>query len=227
MSEAVTLGEENGAQPEPEPDALTPDPLRRRILTAATAGLAAVGAAATAIPFVRSWLPSESARALGSPVQIDISKLKPGTLMTTQWRKRPVWVLHRLPEQIARLPSLSGRLKDPLSRQPQQSPDLAHWNPIQRSIRPEYLLVVGICTHLGCIPKYRPDPDEATLGANWPGGFFCPCHGSRYDLAGRVMDGSPAPLNLPVPPHFYKSATTIVTGDLPDGTQGDWAPANW
>lgn len=225
MSEALTYP---GAQPPPAPEGVPQvNRLRRRILTAATTTLGAVGAAATAVPFVESWLPSESARALGSPVQIDISKLKPGTMLTTQWRKRPVWVLHRLPEQVAVLPSLNGRLKDPLSHQPQQAPHLAHWNPIQRSIRPEYLLLVGICTHLGCIPKYRPNPDEATLGANWPGGFFCPCHGSRYDLAGRVMDGSPAPLNLPVPPYYYKSPTLIVAGDLADGGESNWTPANW
>ena len=225
MSDALTYpGEEPSSAPEGMPEI---NRLRRRILTAATAGLGAVGAAATAVPFVESWLPSESARAQGSPVQIDISGLKPGTLLTTQWRKRPVWVLHRLPEQLAVLPSLNGRLKDPLSRQPQQAPHLAHWNPIQRSIRPEYLLLVGICTHLGCIPKYRPNPDEAGLGAHWPGGFFCPCHGSRYDLAGRVMDGSPAPLNLPVPPYYFKSPTLIVAGDLADGAESNWAPANW
>lgn len=227
MSEAVLPGTDNGAPSAPETDVDTANPLRRRILTAATVGLGAVGAAATAIPFIESWEPSESARALGAPVQIDISNLKPGALMTTQWRKRPVWVLHRLPEQIARLPSLNDRLKDPLSRQPQQAPDLASWNPIQRSIRPEYLLVVGICTHLGCIPKYHPDPADPALGASWPGGFFCPCHGSRYDLAGRVMDGSPAPLNLPVPGHYYKNATTIVAGQLADGADANWAPANW
>lgn len=229
MNEAATLGQAEDSRPadETETGAQAPDLLRRRILTAATVGLGAVGAAATAVPFIESWLPSESARAQGSPVQIDISTLKPGTLLTTQWRKRPVWVLHRLPGQIARLPSLGNRLKDPLSRQPQQVPNLPHWNPIQRSIRPEYLLVVGICTHLGCIPKYRPDPADPALGASWPGGFFCPCHGSRYDLAGRVMDGSPAPLNLPVPAHYYKDATTIVAGTLRDGADANWAPANW
>lgn len=226
MNETVLAGE-NGASATLNAGDDAPDAMRRRFLTAATVGLGAVGAAATAVPFIESWLPSESARALGSPVEIDISKLKPGTMLTTQWRKRPIWVLHRLPQQLAVLPSLNGRLKDPLSRQPQQAPNLAHWNPIQRSIRPEYLLLVGICTHLGCIPKYRPDPDSAGLGANWPGGFFCPCHGSRYDLAGRVMDGSPAPLNLPVPPHYYKSDTTIVAGDLANGTEANWAPTNW
>ena len=232
MSEAVII--EGGGAPGTDTDTVSETPggeepnlLRRRILTAATAGLGAVGAAATAVPFIESWFPSESARALGSPVQIDLSALKPGTMLTTLWRKRPVWVLHRLPEQIARLPSVNGRLKDPLSHQPQQAPHLAHWDPVQRSVRPEYLLVVGICTHLGCIPKYRPDPDVATLGADWPGGFFCPCHGSRYDLAGRVMDGSPAPLNLPVPPYYFRDATTVVAGDLADGAESNWAPANW
>jgi len=227
MSDTMSIPAGDSVPSGPESGLDTPNPLRRRILTYATGGLGLVGAAATAVPFVESWLPSESARALGSPVQIDISGLKPGTMVTTLWRQRPVWVLHRMPEQIAELPSLNGRLKDPLSRQPQQAPDLASWNPIQRSIKPEYLLVVGICTHLGCIPKLRPEPHDPALGANWPGGFFCPCHGSRYDLAGRVMDGSPAPLNLPVPPHYYKSPTLIVAGDLPNGGESNWAPANW
>ncbi len=115
--------------------------------------------------------------------------------------------------------SSTSQLKDPLSKEDQQPPNLPGWNPVQRSVNPKYLVVVGICTHLGCIPKYRPQLNAADLPAGWPGGFFCPCHGSRYDLSARVMDGSPAPLNLPVPPHYYKDATTLVAGQLADGSQ--------
>jgi ubiquinol-cytochrome c reductase iron-sulfur subunit len=204
-----------------------PDPQRRRLLRGATAAMAAVGAALTAVPFIESWEPSERARALGAPVEIDIGGLQPGALLITQWRQKPIIVLRRSAEQLAELPRLNDQLKDPLSRQQQQAPNLPHWNPIQRSIKPEYLLVVDICTHLGCTPKYRPKANAGALGPSWPGGFFCPCHGSRYDLAGRVMDGSPAPLNLPVPPHYYRSPTVIVAGDLVNGSESNWTPEQW
>ena len=204
-----------------------PNLQRRALLRAATTTLGVIGVATAAIPLIESWNPSESALALGAPVPIDISALKPGTMLTTEWRQKPVWVLHREPDQIAELPKLNGRLKDPLSRQPQQAPDLPHWNPVQRSIMPQYLVLVGICTHLGCIPKYRPTPGDTTIAASWPGGFFCPCHGSRYDLAGRVMDGSPAPLNLPVPPHYYRSPGMIIAGATPDGAASSWSPDVW
>ncbi len=202
-----------------------PDPQRRRILQGAVTAVGVVGVAVAAIPFIESLEPSESARALGAPVDIDISGLKPGTMLTAEWRQKPIWVLRRLPEQIAELPRLNGRLKDPLSRQPQQAPDLPNWNPVARSIKPEYLVLVGICTHLGCIPKYH--PDVGSLSPDWPGGFLCPCHGSRYDLAGRVMDGSPAPLNLPVPAHYYRSPGVIVAGELQNGSESDWTPDQW
>lgn len=204
-----------------------PDRQRRRLLQAATTALGAVGVGLAAVPFIESWNPSERARALGAPVSIDISTLKPGTLLTTEWRQKPLVVLRRSEEQIAELPRLNDQLKDPLSRQPQQAPDLAHWNPIQRSINPEYLVIVDVCTHLGCTPQYRSKANAGILGASWPGGFFCPCHGSRYDLAGRVMDGSPAPLNLPVPPHYYRTSTVIVAGDLPNGSESNWSPDQW
>jgi len=203
-----------------------PDPQRRAILRAATTALGVIGVGFTAVPFIESWNPSESALALGAPVPIDISGLKPGTMLTATWRQKPVWVLRREPAQLAELPKINNRLKDPFSKQLQQAPDLAHWDPIQRSIKPEYLVLVGICTHLGCIPKYRPHAGPP-LAANWPGGFFCPCHGSRYDLAGRVMDGSPAPLNLPVPPHYYSNAGTIIAGATPEGASSNWSPEVW
>ena len=204
-----------------------PDLARRRMLTATTAAVGAVGVALVATPFVESLEPSEKARALGAPVTIDISRLAPGQMASTTWRRRPVWVLHRTEAQLAELAKLNGQLKDPLSQADQQPPNLPGWNPIQRSIVPKYLVVVGICTHLGCLPKLREQAGAPDLGASWPGGFFCPCHGSRYDLAGRVMDGSPAPLNLPVPPHYYKDATTVVAGELADGSEQNWEPNTW
>jgi ubiquinol-cytochrome c reductase iron-sulfur subunit len=204
-----------------------PDLARRRMLVASTAAVGAVGVALTAVPFVETMEPSETARALGAPIDIDISKLEPGQMVSASWRRRPVWVLHRTEAQLSELPKLNGQLKDPFSKQDQQPTGLSRWNPIQRSIKPQYLVVVGICTHLGCIPKYRPQPGFAQLGPSWPGGFFCPCHGSRYDLSGRVMDGSPAPLNLPVPPYYYKDANTITAGELENGTDQNWEPNTW
>lgn len=212
----------------PIPDGLLePDMQRRRLLSVVTATVGTIGIAIAAVPFIESLEPSESGRARGAPVNIDIGKLQPRQMLSVLWREKPIWVLRRTQEQIAGLPKLNDRLKDPLSKQLQQPPELPNWNAVQRSINPEFLLVVGICTHLGCIPKYRPDAGSATLGANWPGGFFCPCHGSRYDLAGRVMDGSPAPLNLPVPPYYYRHPTLIVAGSLADGSQQNWSPDAW
>jgi ubiquinol-cytochrome c reductase iron-sulfur subunit len=214
-----------GSDPEfSEPD---PNPERRRIITAATVTMGAIGVGFAAVPFIESWEPSERARAQGSPVEIDIAKLPPGQMLTALWRRKPVWVLRRTAAQLAELPKLNGELKDPLSREPQQPPGLPRWNPVQRSINPEVLVLVGICTHLGCLPKYRPTRDDPALSADWKGGFFCPCHGSRYDLAGRVMDGSPAPLNLPVPPHFYRTESVIVAGEMSNGTEQNWQPLNW
>lgn len=223
----ATSEQATGTLDSPEWAPGAPDPQRRKLLTAATTALGAIGVGLAAVPFIESWEPSERARALGAPVEIDISGLTPGTLLTTEWRQKPIIVLRRSQQQLAELPQLNDRLKDPLSRQPQQAPHLAHWNPIQRSIKPEYLVIVDICTHLGCTPKYRPKADAGALGPSWPGGFFCPCHGSRYDLAGRVMDGSPAPLNLPVPPHYYRSGTVIVAGDLENGSESNWSPDQW
>jgi len=203
------------------------DPDRRRLLTGATAAMGIVGALLAAVPFVESLEPSERVRALGAPAEIDIGGLKPNHMLLAQWRKKPVCVLCRSQRQLAELPKLNPELKDPLSHARQQPSNLPNWNPIQRSIRPQYLVVVGICTHLGCLPKYRPAVGDPELGPNWPGGFYCACHGSRYDLAGRVMDGSPAPLNLPVPPHYYRGGTILVAGELEDGAQQSWQPDIW
>ncbi|HEX2529985.1 MAG TPA: ubiquinol-cytochrome c reductase iron-sulfur subunit, partial [Burkholderiaceae bacterium] len=156
---------------------------RRKFLIAGTTGLGMVGVVATAIPFVKSMQPSEAARAAGAPVEVDISAIAPGKLLTVSWRGRPVWVLHRTTEMLRLLDNHDKDLVDPKSIEPQQPPYAQ--NPT-RSIKPNFLVVIGICTHLGCTPGFRPEPGAADLAPDWPGGFFCPCHGSRFDLAGRV-----------------------------------------
>ncbi len=186
------------------------DPSRRRFLTAATTVVGAVGAAYVAVPFVTSMLPSDKAKAAGAPVEADISKVEPGQMIRVQWRGKPVWVVNRTPEMLKALPTLDGDLRDPGSEESAQ-PDYAK-NPT-RAVKEEFLVLVGICTHLGCSPTYRPEVAPADLGADWKGGFFCPCHGSRFDLAGRVYQGVPAPLNLELPPHRYVSNTVILIGE--------------
>ncbi len=208
-------------------DESEPNLARRRILTATTVAVGAVGVALAATPFIESLEPSEKARALGAPVTIDISRLKPKEMVVASWRRRPVYVLRRTEQELNELPQNNAILKDPLSNADQQPAKLPGWNPIQRSIVPEYLVVVGICTHLGCMPKLHAKAGDPLLGASWPGGYYCPCHGSRYDLAARVMDGSPAPLNLPVPPHYYRDEKTIVVGELSDGSEQNWEPNTW
>jgi ubiquinol-cytochrome c reductase iron-sulfur subunit len=145
---------------------------------------------------------------MGAPVKIDISKLEPGAQLTVEWRGQPIWVIHRTDGMVDKLKQLDGLLRDPESLHDQQ-PKYAQNE--YRSIKPEYLVLVGICTHLGCVPMYK--PDAGSLDPSWPGGFFCPCHGSRFDLAGRVFKGVPAPLNLVVPPYYYEGDTVIVVGE--------------
>ncbi|WP_404470914.1 ubiquinol-cytochrome c reductase iron-sulfur subunit [Vreelandella venusta] len=185
---------------------------RRRFLVGATSVVGAVGAVGVAVPFVASWQPSAKARAAGAPVQADISKLEPGQRMTVEWRGRPVWIINRTPEMIERTEALdASTLADPESEVPQQP---AYIQGGLRSIRPEIGVLVGICTHLGCSPLYRPEPNAEGVGvSNWPGGFFCPCHGSRFDLAGRVYTNVPAPTNLEVPPYRFESDDIIVVGE--------------
>ena len=183
---------------------------RRRFLTAATTVVGAVGVGFALVPFVSSMQPSAKARAAGAPVRADISKLKPGQMIRVKWRGKPVWLVKRTDEMLESLATLVPDLRDPDSVEPMQ-PDYAQ-NEF-RSIRPEIPVTVGICTHLGCSPTYRPDVGAADLGADWLGGFFCPCHGSRFDLAGRVYKGVPAPLNLEIPPHRYLSDNELVIGD--------------
>lgn len=174
----------------------------------------AVGAGAVAVPFISSFQPSERAKAAGAAVEADISALKPGEKMTVEWRGKPVWILRRTPEQLADLPTLDSQLADPNSeRKPaEQAPDYAR--NAARSIKPEFFIAVGICTHLGCSPsdKFQPGP-QPSLPDDWKGGFFCPCHGSSFDLAGRVYKNKPAPDNLEVPPHMYLSDTKLLIGD--------------
>jgi ubiquinol-cytochrome c reductase iron-sulfur subunit len=183
---------------------------RRRFLGVATGVTTAVGAAFVAVPFLGSWQPSARARALGAPVEVDISKIEDGAMLRVEWRGRPIWVLRRSQAMLERLPTADALVRDPESAEPQQ-PDYAT-NP-HRSINPEILVVVGSCTHLGCSPMPRFDAGAQDLGgAEWPGGFFCACHGSKFDLAGRVWRGVPAPLNLVVPPHRYVDESTILVG---------------
>ncbi|WP_192036591.1 ubiquinol-cytochrome c reductase iron-sulfur subunit [Halomonas sp. YLGW01] len=184
---------------------------RRRFLVAATSVVGAAGAVGVAVPFVASWQPSAKARAAGAPVEADISKLEPGQQMTVEWRGKPVWLVRRDEAMIEKLKNLDpSRLRDPESEAPQQP---GYVDPVLRSIKPEVLVLVGICTHLGCSPSFRPEPGAADLGGDWPGGYFCPCHGSRFDMAGRVFTGVPAPLNLEVPPHRYDNDNIIVVGE--------------
>lgn len=192
------------------------DSSRRRMLTMATTAVGAVGAGAWAVPFVGSLAPSEKAKALGAPVTVDISEIKPGDVKTVSWRGRPVWIMRRTPEMLATLEKMRGELADPDSRQPQQ-PDYVTGE--ARAIKPEYMVMLGVCTHLGCSPKKRPIETAAPdVGSDWQGGFFCPCHGSKFDFAGRVYAGVPAPLNIVVPPHRYASDTVLVIGEDQTGT---------
>jgi len=182
---------------------------RRRMLTAATAGVGAIGAVAMVVPFGMSLLPSEKAKAAGAPVEVDISMVEPGQQLTVAWRGKPVWVVNRPQSVLDDLPSLNDALTDPMLEVPQQP---EYCKNSTRSIKPEYLIVVGICTHLGCSPTYRPEIAPADLGPDWKGGYFCACHGSRFDLAGRVFKGSPAPTNLVIPPHQYLTETLVQIG---------------
>ncbi len=186
------------------------DNSRRRLLTITTAGVGLVGAAGLAVPFAASMAPSERARAAGAPVEVDISNLEPGQQLTVEWRGKPVWIIKRTPEVLDLLPDMDGRLVDPASESDQQ-PDYAR-NPL-RSIRDEILVLVGICTHLGCSPKYQPEIGAVSFDDDWKGGFLCACHGSKFDLAGRVFAGVPAPTNLVVPPHQYLSDTRLLIGE--------------
>lgn len=192
--------------------AALPDSSRRVWLTAVSAAGGA-GIVATSIPFVVSMAPSERARALGAPVEVDVGPIKPGELRTVEWRGKPVWVLRRTPDMLGSLRGHDDLLGDPHSGRRGQQPDYARND--QRSVKPDIAVLVAICTHLGCIPTFRPEPGAADIGASWPGGFYCPCHGSKFDFAGRVFKNVPAPSNLEVPPHHYTGESTLLIGEGP------------
>jgi ubiquinol-cytochrome c reductase iron-sulfur subunit len=185
------------------------DQNRRKFLTMATAAVGGVGVVLAAVPFIESWQPSERARALGAPVVVDISKLEAGQMITATWRKQVIYIVGRSQALVDKLAKNDSDLKDAASRNSIQ-PTYAKNE--MRSRRADVLVLIGICTHLGCLPKQFFDPGDPVLGSNWPGGFRCPCHGSRFDLAGRVFNGSPAPTNLSVPPYSFKEPHTLVVG---------------
>ena len=185
------------------------DTKRRRFLVNSTSVVAAVGAGFVAVPFLASWMPSERAKNAGAPVEIDISKMQEGQLVIVEWQSKPVWIVKRSAKTLSDLVTLDDKLSDPASAEEQQP---AYAQNANRSIRPEISVLVGLCTHLGCSPTFRPDIAAADLGGDWLGGFFCPCHSSKFDLAGRVYQGVPAPTNLVVPPHKYVSDNVILIG---------------
>ncbi len=187
------------------------DQKRRRVLVTATSAVGAVGVGFIAVPFISSMNPSAKARAAGAPVQADVSKLEPGALLRVKYRGQPIWVVRRTEKMLQALPTLDSKLVDPSSELATQQPTYCA-NPT-RSIKPDYFVAIGICTHLGCSPTYRPEFGPDDLGADWKGGWFCPCHGSKFDLAGRVYKGVPAPTNLVIPKHQYVNENTILVGE--------------
>lgn len=190
------------------------DKSKRQFLTSAVTVVGAVGTGFLAVPFLAQMQPSVKAMAAGAPVEVDISKMEPGQLIRVAWRGKPVWILNRTPEVLETLKTLDGQLRDPKSTDSIQ-PDSSK-NP-GRSIKPEVFVAVGLCTHLGCSPTFRPEIAPSDLGENWKGGFFCPCHGSWFDLAGRVYQGVPAPTNLEIPPYRYISDTLLIVGEPAEG----------
>ncbi len=186
---------------------------RRRFLIGATSVVGGVGVVGAAVPFVASWNPSAKAEAAGAPVTVNISKIEPGQQITIEWRGKPVWVVRRTPEMLERIENLNDQVRDPQSKEATQ-PDYIEG--IYRAVKEEYGIYVGICTHLGCSPTYRPEVAPADLGEQWVGGYYCACHGSRYDLAGRVYDSQPAPANLVVPPYRYDDDNTVTVGLDPE-----------
>ena len=181
---------------------------RRRFLSGATTIIGGVGAAYAMVPFIGSWFPTARAEALGAPVEVNVGKMTVGSQITVEWRGQPIWIVRRSKTMIDALKNNDDKLRDPFSEQPQQP---KYIKDEFRSIKPEYLVMIGLCTHLGCVPMYR--PEVGSVEPSWQGGFFCPCHGSKFDLAGRVFKGVPAPLNLVVPPYKYISDDVVVIGE--------------
>lgn len=198
-----------------------PQPTRRDFLYVATAAVSVFGAAACLVPLVDQMNPDAGTLAAGAPIDIDLSRIEPGQQVVFRWRERPVFVTRRTPDMLRVLqsPQLISQLADPQSEELQQPPYARNWH---RSVKPEYGLVIGICTHLGCIPMFYPQSGAGAPAQGWLGGYFCPCHGSKYDLAGRVFSGVPAPYNLPVPPHHYLNDTSIRVGENPEGVSFDF-----
>ncbi len=186
---------------------------RRRFLIGATAAVGGVGVVGAAVPFVASWNPSAKAEAAGAPVTVNISKIEPGQQITVSWRGMPVWLIRRTDDMVGSIEKLNDKVSDPQSEAPQQPPYI---DGVLRSLKPDLAVLVGLCTHLGCVPSYRPEVAPADLGDEWLGGLFCPCHGSRYDMAGRVYKSQPAPLNLQVPPYRYDDDATLTIGLDPE-----------
>lgn len=181
---------------------------RRQFLVGATGVVGAVGATCVAVPFVSSWQPSEKAQAAGAPVDVDVTSLAEGQMLTVEWRGKPVWVVRRSADSLAKIDAVATELRDPES---EKSIQPAFAKNAHRSLKPEYLVMVGVCTHLGCAPLYKPNAGAIT--PDWQGGFFCPCHGSRFDMSGRVFKSVPAPTNLEVPPYRFLSDTMIRIGE--------------
>jgi ubiquinol-cytochrome c reductase iron-sulfur subunit len=200
--------------------AMGAEPVRRDFLKLVTLAGAAIGTAAIAWPLINSMEPSADVIAAGAPIDIDLSKVEPGQQITVLWRGKPILVVNRPAAALKELqtPTLDDRLSDPNSTVNQQPEYAKNWH---RSIKPEFAILVGICTHLGCLPSYLPKPDPTTPIVNWPGGYLCPCHGSKYDLSGRVYKSVPAPYNLPVPPYHFPNDKTLRIGENPAGQTFD------
>ena len=195
-------------------NAVDVDKEKRRFLVGATSVVGGIGAIAAVTPFVMSMWPSERAKAAGAPIEVDFSKIEAGQKIDVEWRGKVVWLIRRTPEMLATLPKLDSRVADPKSNAPQQPADCKNEH---RSIKPDLFIAVGICTHLGCVPDFFPDLKPEPFDPQWKGGFYCPCHKSRYDMAGRVYDGVPAPANLAVPPYKFIDDTHIMIGVDPQG----------
>jgi ubiquinol-cytochrome c reductase iron-sulfur subunit len=198
------------------------EPTRRDFLDLAAIAFVGLGAAAILWPLIDQMNPDASVLAAGGPVDLDVSKIEPRQQVVVQWRAKPIFVINRPPKALQTLqdPKLIDLLADPQSKEAQQPPYAQNWH---RSLKPEYAVLVGICTHLGCIPKFYPRPSASKPAADWRGGYFCPCHGSKYDLAGRVFKGVPAPYNLPVPPYRFASPTIIRIGENPEDVDFDFS----
>lgn len=190
-------------------DEFVVDESRRKLLLTATAATGAIGVAFAAAPFIASWTPSERAQALGAPTELDLAQIEPGQMTVTVWRKQPIYVVHRTAEMVATLGNHQALLKDPESTESDQP---SYATNRMRSRTAAFLVLIGTCTHLGCLPKAHFEPHDPEIGAYWPGGWLCPCHGSRFDLAGRVFEGSPASVNLRVPPYAFAEPLKLVIG---------------